>query len=193
MGPSGPTGRRHHTLPVRISPLGTGERTQSQQELIDWAVQGSTVNIYTTLARHPELAERMLPMGRQLRGGRLPLRERETLILRTGWNCGSEYEFAQHRRMSLAGGMSVEDIKRIQSGPGTGGWDPFEEQLCQAADELHENAWISDETWHALATRYDDESLMEVVALVGYYHLVCFLLNSLGVPLEAGAAGFDPE
>jgi hypothetical protein len=26
--------------------------------------------------------------------------------------------------------------------------------------------------------------------VVGYYHLIAFFLNSLGVPLEAGAHGF---
>ena len=37
----------------------------------------------------------------------------------------------------------------------------------------------------------DEQQLLEVVMLVGYYHLVCYLLNGLRVPLEEGARGFD--
>jgi alkylhydroperoxidase family enzyme len=80
----------------RLPPLPEDERTLRQQELIDDLVRGPTVNIYATIARHPEAAAAMTNLGRTLRAGRIPPREREILILRTGWNCRSEYEFAQH-------------------------------------------------------------------------------------------------
>ena len=133
----------------------------------------------------------MVTLGRGLRGGTVPEREREILILRTGWNCRSEYEFAQHRRLALSVGMTLDDLARIQAGPDAVGWDSFEAVLCRAADELHGGAAISDATWAALAGRYDDEQLIQAVLLIGYYHLVSFVLNALGVPLEAGAEGFD--
>jgi hypothetical protein len=37
---------------------------------------------------------------------------------------------------------------------------------------------------------YDDKQLIEVPMVVGHYHLVGFTLNSLGVQLEPGLAGF---
>jgi alkylhydroperoxidase family enzyme len=174
----------------RIAPLPEGERTARQQEVIDDLVQGPTVNIYTTLARHPDAAAAMVNLGRTLRAGRLPARHREILILRTGWNCRSAYEFAQHRRLGLAIGMTLADLQRIQAGPDAAGWDPFEALLCQVADELHDGQRVSDPTWSQLSERYDEQELIEVVMLVGYYHLVSSVLNALGVPLEPGAEAF---
>ncbi|HUZ08773.1 MAG TPA: carboxymuconolactone decarboxylase family protein [Acidimicrobiales bacterium] len=177
----------------RIAPLPEDERTPEQQEVIDWLVEGATVNIYTTIGRFPDLARAMVTLGRTLRSGTIPGREREILILRTGWNCRSAYEFAQHRRVAIGLGMGLDDIRRIQRGPQAPGWDPFEATLCTAADELHAVGTIADATWGRLTERYDDRQVTEATMLVGYYHLVSLLLNSLGVPVEDGLESFLPD
>jgi len=176
--------------PVRIPPLPAELRSARQQEVVDDLVVGPTVNIYATLVRHPELAAAMVNLGRHLRDGVIPDRDREILILRTGWNCGSGYEMAQHRRVAVAIGMTADDLGRIRAGPDAPGWDPFEAVLCRAADELHRDHTLSDETWAALAARYAEQQLIHATMLVGYYHLVSFVLNALGVPLEDGAVPF---
>lgn len=168
-----------------------GSRSPRQAEVIAELVVGPTVNIYTTLARSPELALAMVTLGRTLRAGGIPERHREILILRTGWNCGSEYEQAQHRRLGLAIGMDEEDFRRIRTGPEAPGWEPFEAALCRAADELHGGHDMSDATWATLAQRYDEHQLIQATMLVGYYHLVSFVLNTLRVPLEPGAVPDD--
>jgi 4-carboxymuconolactone decarboxylase len=172
-------------LPPRIEPLDEGSRSSRQAEVIADLVVGPTVNIYTTLARAPELALAMVRLGRELRAGGIPGRHREILILRTGWNCGSGYELAQHRRVALEIGMDEGDLRRIRIGPDAPGWEPFEAQLCRAADELHGTNDISDATWSALAERYDEAQLIQATMVVGYYHLVSFALNTLRVPLES--------
>ena len=53
------------------------------------------------------------------------------------------------------------------------------------------DARISDDTWAALSERYNEQQLIEVPMLVGHYHMVAYTLNTLGVPLEPGLAGFD--
>ena len=83
------------------------------------------------------------------------------------------------------------EIARVRGGAEAPGWEPFEATLMRAADELHERARISDDTWAALAEHYDEKQLIEVPMLVGHYHMVAFTLNTLGVPLEAGLAGFE--
>ena len=70
------------------------------------------------------------------------------------------------------------------------GWADDERLLCIVADELHERAAITDDTWAELCRLFDDQRLIQVVMLVGYYHLVSFVLNGLRVPLEEGAVGF---
>ena len=60
----------------------------------------------------------------------------------------------------------------------------------RAADELHTDSKLSDATWNALAERYNKKQLIELVMLVGQYHLVAMTLNSLGVERDAGVEGF---
>ncbi len=81
-------------------------------------------------------------------------------------------------------GLSQEEIERIRQGPDDEGWSELDATLMRAADELHDDARISDPTWAALAARYNDKQLIELPMLVGQYHLVAFTLNSLGVQIE---------
>jgi alkylhydroperoxidase family enzyme len=146
-----------------------------------------TVNIFATLVRHPGLCAKWMPFGGKLLAGKLPARDRELLVLRTGWRCGSEYEWAQHVLVGRQAGLADEEIDRVAAGPEADGWDPFDALLLRAADELHDDHCLSDATWAALAERYDDRQMLEVTMVVGHYHLVSMTLNSLGVPLEDGA------
>lgn len=178
----------------RIPPLAPEDMDDRQRGLMDQVgLGGPTVNIFATLVRHPGLFRHWLPFGGKLLAGRLPARDRELLVLRTGWRCRSEYEWAQHVVVGRAAGLTDEEIARVTEGPGAEGWDEADRVLLRAADELHDDACISDATWAALAERYDERQLIEVPMVVGHYHLVSFTLNSLGVPLEDGAEGFLPE
>ncbi|HLI52767.1 MAG TPA: carboxymuconolactone decarboxylase family protein [Acidimicrobiales bacterium] len=174
----------------RIPPLPPDERSPSAQALLDGVrVAGSEANIFTTLVRAEGLTRRWLPFGGKLLNGKLPARDREILILRTSWNCQSEYEWAQHVVIGRAAGLSDGEILRIPDGPG-GGWGRFDSALLVAADELHEDCCLTDATWLALSEVYDAPQLIEVPMLVGHYHMVAMALNSLGVQLDAGLGGF---
>ena len=70
------------------------------------------------------------------------------------------------------------------------GWTDFDATLLRAADELHADQCISDDTWAALAARYDTQQLIELPMLVGHYHLVAMTLNTLGVQIDDGLSGF---
>jgi len=125
-----------------------------------------------------------------LRESTLPPREREILILRIGWLCRCEYEFGQHTRVGKSVGLTSDEIFRITQGPNAPGWDPFDATLLRAVDELHSDAFITDATWNALAKRYDEKQLMDLVMTVGDYNMVSMFLNTMGVQLEEGTVGF---
>ena len=175
----------------RIPPLPESEREDSIKELLaSVKIAGAEANIFTTLARHPGLMRHWLKFGGKLMAGRLPARDRELLILRTGWNCRAEYEFGQHARLGRDAGLTEEEIRRVTEGPDAAGWEAFDATLLHAADELHAACRISDDTWTSLAERYDTRQLIEIPMLVGQYHLVAMTLNTLGVEREDGLEGF---
>jgi 4-carboxymuconolactone decarboxylase len=174
----------------RLGRVPSADWTVFQRELLGTLQNsgtGSSRNIHETMAHNPHLLEHVTSLGRTLRSADLPLRHRETLIIRTAWNCGSAYELAQHRGIAHAARMSEEDIARIVAGPSAAGWDPFEAVLCTAADELHTGSGLSGITWQALAGAYTPSQVIQSVVLVGYYHMLAYFLNSAGVELEPGA------
>ena len=177
----------------RIPPLAADEHSEDQRQLVGGvAANVPASNIFATLVRHPGLFRHWLPFGGKLLAGKLPGRERELLILRTAWNCRSDYEWGQHVLIARAAGLDDAEIDRVADGPDREGWSPFDRTLLRAADELHGDSCISDRTWTELAGRYDERQLVEVPMLVGHYHMVAYSLNSLGVQREEGVVGL-PE
>ncbi len=57
----------------------------------------------------------------------------------------------------------------------------------RAADELTSTACdISESTWAALRSHYDDARLAEIPFVVGQYTMLSMFANGLGVALEEG-------
>ncbi|MEQ1787470.1 MAG: carboxymuconolactone decarboxylase family protein [Acidimicrobiales bacterium] len=172
----------------RIPPLPREGRDPRTDELLATVRRpdGSELNIFATLARHPKLFKRWSAFGGTLLySGALPARERELLILRTGYLCRADYEWGQHVEIARATGIGDDEIARVAAGPDAPGWSADDAVLLRAADELHADNRIGDATWAALAGRWDEQQLIEVCMVVGQYHLVAFTLNSLGVEPES--------
>lgn len=176
----------------RISPIDQTETLDEEaQTVLGTTSLGPAVNIFRTFVRHPKLLKRWLVFGNHiLFKSTLPPRERELVILRTGWRCRAEYEWGQHVIIGKAAGLTNEEIERITAGPDAPGWDPFDATLVRATDELHDDYNVSDETWRALGERYDTKQLMDLVFTVGQYTLVSMALNTFGVQLDPEVPGF---
>ena len=164
------------------------------QQRIEPLTEGITglppLNIFRTIVRNEPLAKGFLSLGGHLlRGKGLPAREREIVILRTGWRAQSEYEFGQHTTIGLGVGLTPKQIGWLAD-VGKPRWSKADAVLVTMVDELCYEDAVSDATWAALAKRWSDEQLMELLVLVGYYRLVSGFLNGAGVALEAGTPGW---
>jgi alkylhydroperoxidase family enzyme len=170
----------------RLDPVPEAERTDEMKKLLSdfGGTGGSAANLRGTLIRHPGLFRKWWPFTGKLLAGKLPARDRELLILRTAWRCRSGYEWGQHVILGKAAGISPEDLELVTRGPDASDCDPYDAVLLRAVDELHDGACLANQTWLALAERYDERQLIEVPILVGQYHLLAFTLNSLGVQRE---------
>lgn len=178
----------------RLAPLPPDQWPPETAKLLDASRMGGRVlNIFATLAHHPDLLRRWMVFGTHvLVKSTIAPRERELLILRTGWNCRAEYEWGQHVVIGRQVGLGDDEIARVAAGPDAPGWDAFDAALLRAADELHRDSCIGDATWRVLGTRYDAKQLLDLIFTVGQYTLVSMALKSLRVPLDDGVAGFPP-
>ena len=176
----------------RIAPITDAAADGNAREMLEQlGREGRVLNIYRSLAVHPKLLKRWAVFGTHvLYKNTLPPRERELLILRTGWRCRSEYEWGQHVIIAKASGVTDDEIVRVKQGPDDG-WSAADAALLRAADELHDDSFITDATWAALAERFSSQQLIDLVFTVGQYHTVSMALNTLGVQLDEGVRGFD--
>jgi alkylhydroperoxidase family enzyme len=147
--------------------------------------------LFRALAVNERVFLRVMASGLLDRGS-LTLREREIVIDRTCFRCGSEYEWGVH--VSFLGprvGLTGDETRDLCADDPDGTvFSPRERLLLKLCDELHANANVGDELWAALAQEWSPEQLVELVVLAGHYHTVAFATNALRLPLETLAARF---
>jgi len=176
----------------RIPPLSDTDLNAEQRALLESL--RTQLNIFRTMAHDPASLTAFLGWGGYILSKKngLPAREREIVILRTGFNCRSGYEFTQHTRIGMNAGLSEADIAAIKQGPSAASWNPADRALLTACDELHARQFIGDPTWAELAAHFDRKQCMDLVYTVGQYTQVSMALNSFGVQLDEGQT-LDPD
>ena len=177
---------------ARIAPLSDAELNDEQKEVLK-PFGNRVLNIFRTLVRAPKALQRFNEWGGYVlsRRNALSARDREIVILRTGFLCKSGYEWTQHVGIGKREGLTDDEIARIKKGAGAG-WSASDAALIRASDELHENQFISDATWAELGKHYDQKQCMDVVFTAGQYTQVSMFLNTFGVQLDEGQT-LDPE
>jgi alkylhydroperoxidase family enzyme len=98
----------------RIAPLPLADRTEGQRALLTAVLGDRAPNLFTTLVRHPALFRTWLPFCMELlTNSAFPPRERELLIIRTAWLCGSTYELGHHRELGADEGLTEHDLAAV--------------------------------------------------------------------------------
>jgi alkylhydroperoxidase family enzyme len=149
-------------------------------------------NILGIFSWHPALARAYFTFNSHLFRSTLSKRDREMATVRIAWLRRGEYEWAQHVRMAKAAGLSDEEVDAIMAGPDSPVWGPRDAALLQSVDEIAADRYVSDETWKRLAHDFDRQQLMDLVFTVGAYDLLAMAMNTFGLELEPGLAGFPP-
>lgn len=170
----------------RIGP--EGEPDSEQLRLLSKTLltpSSEPLNLFLTLVRHPELMKRVNALGGLFMAhGSLPEREREIVILRVACNTRCDYEFAQHVSIGQRSGLTQEEIKNLGRPLDQDRWGDNDLALLRFTDEIMENLEVSDEVWEQVSRSHDDNQMMELVMLVGYYRMLAAFLKTTRVPLE---------
>lgn len=180
----------------RIQPLEEPFDDETGEVLVKMMPAGvPPIALFRTFARNLPMAMAMRQWGgyelsRQLS---LSMRQREIVINRVTALCGCEYEWGVHiaffaDRVKL----TREQVVSLTSGESTDScWtDLCERALIAFVDALHDSAQVSDQQWNALREHLDEQQILDVCMLSGWYHAISFAANVARVPLEAGAPRF---
>ena len=173
------------TAEPRIRPAGGLTDEQRALSGTYGGVFGSLGDLRTLLV-HPELVRGVLPFANYiLSESTLSPRHRDLLILRTAWRTRSDYLWAKHQNLAVVPPLSRQELSAI-GGRGDIGWNDFEATLLRAADELHDDSFISDVTWAALARRYGVHELMDATFTVAEMTMLAGVANSVRLNPEPG-------
>jgi alkylhydroperoxidase family enzyme len=147
--------------------------------------QGRGIAVGRTFGRYPLLNQRWSPRQNFiLRTPLLTPQQREMLILRMGWNCQSEYEWAKHvGSVGRAREIGLDPVK-IAEGADSPAWPAFEKHVLRTADDLYRDGRVSDATWSGLATQFKPEQIMAAVYSSSVYRAISMSLNAYGVQLD---------
>ncbi|GKQ51963.1 carboxymuconolactone decarboxylase family protein [Bradyrhizobium sp. Ce-3] len=175
----------------RIAPLDPPYAADVQQHF-DRIMRGKPpLVLFRMMAGHPRAWEKFRGGG-LLDRGPLPLREREIVIDRTCALNACEYEWGVHvTAFGAAARLSDEQVRATVRGAADADcWSPAERAMLAAVDALHARATLSEEEFAALSSHYDEDQILEIILLCGFYRTVSYLANALALPLEETAARF---
>jgi 4-carboxymuconolactone decarboxylase len=180
------------TAAPRIAPVPAEAIPAEVSEILARLPPGAPAAFFRTLAHHPALLRAWTEFGNHVVGrSTLPARDRELLILRVSWHCGSTYVFAAHLARARAAGIGDTELERVQDAPGAtppraaSPASAGDALLLRAADELWAESSLRDETWSLLRARYSLPQLLDLVFTVGQYQLVSAVTNALRIAPEA--------
>ncbi|MEU8951196.1 carboxymuconolactone decarboxylase family protein [Streptomyces sp. NPDC048489] len=183
-----PPGNWHLSGASHIAPLPHGERSASVRFFLK-VIRKVTredfdYTVFTTLAR----LGRIFPVhayfvSRLLYKGRIPIADKERVILRVAHHMGCAYEWAHHSVMAQDQGVTRLEIESIARTVDDG-WTSRTCALFNATDDLLDGGKLTADTWHALREHLDDNQVVELCMLVGHYVMGAMIINTSGCEIE---------
>lgn len=145
------------------------------------------LNVYRTMAHHPALLAAWAPLrAHVVTAPALSPEQSEVVILRTGHRLGAEYEWAHHVHRGRRIGIADARIAAI-AGP-TGAMSPQDATLCRAVDELIDDHRLSAASQQALGALVGTEGIFDLIATVGFYSVLAYIVQSFETPIDAPVA-----
>lgn len=177
------------TARARIAPLEEPFAPEVRRSL--GAMMGGSsrppLALFRTLLRNFQAGDRIRPLGSYfLTKETLAPRERELVIHRVTARLGAEYEWGVHA-VIFAEALGLPDDWIDATARGTAGEAAFDHRdglLIRFVDELVDTHRLCDELWLEMREAWSDEQLIELLMLVGWYHMISFVVNGLRVELE---------
>ena len=146
------------------------------------------LNLFRMLAHSPPVLSGFTKLGGALlQDASLDPRLRELSIVRVGLLAGASYEVDKHTAIARAVGVSDAELGALRSSENRDALGDAARAVVELTDELFGGVRASDAAMDRARRHLDDRQLVELVVTIGYYGLVCRVLETLGVDHEANS------
>ncbi len=146
---------------------------------------GEVINLMKALAHSPKICRDFNRMGiTLLLKGDLSPKLRELAILRVGDLARANYEWTKHVPIALQAGANQGQIDDLPDWADSTRFDEQEQAVLQYTDEVVRNIKASEETFNKIAAFLSEKEIVELTVTIGYYGMVCRVLETLEIQLE---------
>lgn len=187
------------TTPPAAVPQGFGADTQdrlplmpreamspAQREAADALIAGPRKAVFgpfVPLLRSPELMSRVGKLGEYLRfESALPERIRELVTCFTARHVSNQFEWLMHAPLAKKAGVPAATLDAIAAGRQPRGLPDDDAAALDFAGELLRQNGVSDASYAAALAAFDEQGIVELATLVGYFAMVSWVMNVARTP-----------
>ena len=114
---------------------------------------------------------------------------RELVILRIAQLTGSAYEWAHHRPLAAAVGISEQQLASLTAWEDSEDFDLRQKAALRLADEMH-LLEVTDETFESVRGVLGEQRAVELVVISAFYEAVARIIQGLGIAVEDGYSDY---
>ena len=181
----------------RVPDLKPESMTDAQKEVINLITSGPHQRVlgpYPAWLQSPQLAKRARDLSEYLRFKSAPSkRHAEIAILITGRYWRAEFEFYAHAELARKAGLEEHIIQALAAGKRPKFTSDEDAAVYDLSSELLNTRRISDATYQRALDTFGMQTLVDLVAIVGYYCMVSTTLNAFEAPLPPGEPSPFPD
>lgn len=150
---------------------------------------GALVGPFNAMLHSPEIGQRVQALGEAIRfANSLPDEVLEIAILMTGREWTAQFEWWAHARLARRAGVDEAVIEAIKQRRRPDFTDERQAAVYDFSRELLDTRQVSDATYERTVEVLGQQSVVDLVATLGYYGIVSMVLNSFDVKLPEGEA-----
>lgn len=145
--------------------------------------RGRVAGPFIPMMRSPEFMRRTQKLGEYLRfSSAIPPRLSEFTILIVAQHWGNLVEWAVHHPIALKAGLKPEVADAVSEGRRPEGMAADEAVLYDFCHELLSNKAVSDATYARAVEAFNENGVVDLVGIVGYYGILAMLMNVARTP-----------
>ncbi len=147
---------------------------------------------FIPLLQTPALMEQVAKVGETLRfGGDLPTYARELAMCMVARETGNQFEWHTHVPLAIEAGVPATVFDSLCAGRRPHALQAQHARVFDFVHELMTRNGVCDETYAELTSLFGNSGTVELVALVGYFVMVCWVMNVARTSV-AGKPGVCP-
>ena len=171
-------------LPLPANESLSDDQRKAAKALID-GPRKAVFGPFVPLLRSPVLMERIGSLGEHLRfDSKLDARIRELVTCAVARYASNQFEWVMHAPAAVKAGVSADAIEAMRLGRRATPLADDEQLALDFAHELLQHHGVSEPTYVAARSRFGEVAVIDLVALIGYFVMVCWTMNVAHTPAE---------